>query len=203
MLHALARGAAALATAVAAPAPVPASTSAHACPSGRVEAIGPQARVVRHDGVLYGCARQNDRVTVLGGQSCLGPGGRVRASNPHLAGPVVALVHTSCGVDTAAAEVVSRDLRSGRTLRSSAAALRAAGPESFTDVTALVVDARGDLAWISQTRSIATHRSTVELDRVDQRGAAVLDTGGGVSGLRLRGRRLRWWSSGKRRSEAV
>ena len=173
------------------------------CPAGRVEAVDAAAVVVRRAGTLYGCLRTGGRPVALGGESCLGPGRPMRASGPRLAGAAVAFVRTVCGVDTGRSEVVAINLRSGRTLRRAPAALRSPGPEAFTAVTALVVGPRGDMAWISSTRSIARHATSTELDRVNGRGATVLDSGADVSGLTLSERVLRWRSSGRERSAAL
>jgi hypothetical protein len=122
-----------------------------------------------------------------------------------LAGVDVAYGVTRSEVDTISAQVVVRRLDDGRTVHDTNATTRALGPEFFESVGAVVVKADGAVAWIATGGSIIRQGRETELDRIDSRGEATLDTGSGIetSSLRLRGSRLSWRHSGASRSATL
>jgi len=173
----------------------------------RVVASDSRAAVLELGHSYYGCSKRSGRRTELGGDRCLSLGrapgsGGGSVGLVRLRGPVVGYAVSACGVDTSDTVLTARDLDRGTVIRQGSANLRPVGPESFPSVTALVVSHDGGLAWISVTHSIGTHRSSTEVDRLDSRGSANLDTGSGIDtrALTLSGTTLAWRDGGARRS---
>jgi hypothetical protein len=156
-------------------------------------AVTAGARIYSLRGEVYGCAHRGH------GSFRLGSTGRTlrepRVGPVALAGVDAAYGQSNSGVDTSTASVIVRRLTDGRALRSQAATSRTVGPEFVQSVASIVVKADGAVAWIATANSII-HRgsSDVEVDRVDTRGRALLDSGQGIDqrSLRLHGSRLTW-----------
>ena len=68
------------------------------------------------------------------------------------------------------------------------------GVEGFQSIDSLVVKADGAVAWIATANSIGKPTFVRQLQRLDTRGFAVLDSGRDVNAasLRLHGSRLSW-----------
>ena len=119
-----------------------------------------------------------------------------------LAGVDVAYGLSRFGVDTGTAQAVVRRLTDGAVLREASATARVPGAESYQLVAAIVVKADGAVAWIGEGHSIIGRGPVVEVHRYDRHGQAELDHGSGIVGgsLRLKGSRLTWTHSSRRRS---
>ena len=192
-----------LALAIAAAAPASGrSTPTCGPPGASTLAANAQARVYSSAGV-FGCARENPAPVPLGGSTsnCLGS---VLVGRVALAGVTAAYAAERCGVDTGSTSVVVRRLSDGRQLASVPAGTPP-GPESYTSVSAIVVRSGGTAAWIAVSRSLGTHRASIEVWRVVHGAAQRLDTGPGVAqhSLRLHGRRLTWRDRGRTRSATL
>jgi hypothetical protein len=151
-----------------------------------------RARVYAAGSGVYGCA-PGRRAFLLGR--------RVRSHPPQsevgeiaLTGAVVGYAASESGVDTLSTQVVVRRLDTGRTLHDVNAVRGTLGPEFFEGVDALVVKADGAVAWIARGGSIVQKEGTVEVNRIDRRGEATLDstTHSFMGSLTLRGTRLSW-----------
>jgi hypothetical protein len=168
--------------------------------SARTLARGSQVRVYVQKGIVLGCLGGSHRrpVTLGATGSCLRTS---RVNAVAVAGRMVAVAITRCGVDTAPAQVRVIRLSDGHQLFSHAA-IANPGPESFATVTALVAGANGRVAWIATAQSIATHRVLTEV--LSGRGAAarLLDSGASIAvhSLRLSGSTLGWRDGGRRRT---
>jgi hypothetical protein len=169
----------------------------------RVLASDAVAEVFDLSGTVYGCAGQARNSYRLGtSRFC---------NNADLVGPVAlsgsvaAYGVMRCGVDTGEAQVAVRRLTDGKLLHTAEATSHVPGPEAYQSVGSVVVRTDGAVAWIGAARSIISRRRLVEVHRLDRRGGAILDQGAGIaaSSLRLRGLRLSWTDSGRRRSATL
>jgi hypothetical protein len=139
------------------------------------------------------------------GHSSLTRPGQGRVGVVALAGVDAAYSLTRMGVDTASAQVVVRRLDTGRTLHAVSATTKPLGPEFFQSVGAIVVKPDGAVAWIATGGSIIRRGKETEVDRLDRRGQAAVDTGAriDVQSLRLRGSQLSWRDGGAMRSATL
>ena len=172
--------------------PAPAHAAACGPSDGRTLAASKRARVYAKDGNVYGCAVGPSRSYLLGAE--------MRSLREGRAGPVAVAGRdagyglASFGVDTITAQVVVRNLRSGRQLRA-LPATTAVLPESFQTVSGVVVKADGAVAWISSVSSVVSHgASMLEVHRADSRGPALLDSASTIDprSLHLKGSTLSW-----------
>ncbi len=171
--------------------------------SGKTLAASSIARVYVAHGAVYGCATQTGKVYRLGGR-------RLCLVEPRI-GPVTVVgrfadyAQVTCGIDTSSSQVVVRDLTDGTVLRSEAAISHVPGPESFESVGTIVGKRDGAIAWLAGVTSIGHPSELAEIHRVDSRGPALLDSGGGIApgSLRLRGSRVTWSDGGKTRSATL
>ena len=180
-----------------------ATATGHCGPAGaKTLVIDSVARVYTSAGSVYGCSASGHRYRL--GSSQRHPG-QPAIGKAALAGVDVAYGATTFGVDTSGASVTVRRLDTGRTVRRKSAMNGPVGPEAFQSVEGLVVKSDGAVAWIAQANSVVSHRSQIEVDRVDERGGATLDTGSGIdtSSLRLHGSRLSWRHSGAVRTATL
>jgi hypothetical protein len=171
--------------------------------SARTLAVDSLARVYESGGSVYACVRGASTARRLGSaQSCIRS---QRAGPVALAGETVAYGLESCGVDTGFGSVVVRRLSDGQQLRSLAATTQPLLPESYQQVSSLVVKSDGAVAWIGVAKSIIRHGENVEVHKADKRGAAELDSGTAVgqSSLRLRGSQVTWRHAGAVRSATL
>lgn len=171
-------------------------------PSGvRTLAVDGLARVYQSGGDVFGCSTAGGRSYRLGAAARSIRQGR--AGPIALAGVDVAYGLTEFGVDTISAQVIVRNLRSGKQLRSEPATTRALGVEFFQSVAAVVVKPDGAVAWVGQGGSVIhPGGGEIEVDRSDARGRALLDSGAGIDvrSLRLRGSTTSWRHHGRIRS---
>jgi hypothetical protein len=144
---------------------------------------------------VYGCLVGGSRVVFLGG------GGRQQVELATVAGRFAGYGLRQMGVDTGSSNVRVVDLGSGRVVDNSAAATPVTRPQSFTNVAALVLNARGHVAWIGSKGSINTS-PTFEVHKIDGPAAALLDSGPRIdaSSLRRHGNRISWTDAGRRRT---
>lgn len=172
----------------------PATAGARGCgPAGaKTLSADGAARIYQTGESVYGCAESSGRSYLLAADQS-------RPGQPHigrvaLAGVVAAYGETTSGVDTISAQVIVRRLDNGRTLHNAAATTRPPGPEYFESIYAVVVKADGAVAWIAHAGSILQKEAGTEVDRIDRRGEARLDStaAGDITGLMLRGSRLSW-----------
>lgn len=141
---------------------------------------------------MWGCATGGSRSYRLGAGTRSIREGRV--GPVAVAGRYAGYALTTFGIDTVSAEVIVRDLRSGRQLRALAPTTSVL-PESIQAVDSIVVKADGAVAWISQAASIVRRGSgKLEVQRADLRGQALLDSGTSIDSksLRLNGSTLTW-----------
>jgi hypothetical protein len=177
----------------------PSCAPAHA----RLLAADGLAAVYEVSGTVYGCAGRAGRRYRLGTSRFCNNADQI--GPVALSGSLAAYGVRTCGVDTGEAQVVVRRLADDKLLRSAAATSHVPGAESYASVGSVVVRSDGAVAWIGSARSIIGQGAVVEVHRLDRRGAAILDQGGGIAtgSLRLQGSRLNWTTSGQRRSSTL
>ena len=183
----------------------PGGSAAASCgPAGaQTLAIDRQARVYQSGGNVYGCATASRRSYRLGASARSIREGR--AGPVALAGTDVAYGYTVYGVDTVSAQVLVRDLASGKQLRSEPATTAPARVEFVESVDSVVVKADGAVAWIGRSGSVVSGPTNTEVDRADARGLAKLDSGSNIDvhSLRLHGATLSWRHRGSSRSASL
>jgi hypothetical protein len=180
------------------------SASASCGPAGaKTLAIDRQARVYESGGNVYGCSTASRRSYRLGASARSIREGR--AGPVALAGTDVGYGYTVYGVDTVSAQVLVRDLATGKQLRSEPATTGPARVESVESVDSVVVKPDGAVAWIGQSGSVVSGPTNTEVDRADARGLAKLDTGSGIDphSLRLHGATVTWRHNGSSRSASL
>lgn len=167
--------------------------------SARTLAGGPSARVYVVAQTVYGCAAHSGRRFRLGTTGFCNRAERV--GPVAVAGRLAAVALTSCGVDTGSTTVQVRRLSDGAVLSAYPAAA-APGPESFTSVSAIVVDAAGAVAWIGRANSVVRHSSSTTVYAARAGAARQLDAGSAIvaDSLRLTGTTVSWRHGGERRS---
>ena len=149
---------------------------------------------------VYGCTFGSSRIVSLGG------GARQQyVELPTLGGRFAGYALRQMGVDTGFTRVRVVDLRSGHGVDDAAATTQVTQPESFTNVTALVLNARGHVAWIGSKSSIRTPQATYEVHKIDAPAAALLDSGPQIDprSLQRHGRQISWVRGGTRRSATL
>jgi hypothetical protein len=157
--------------------------SASCGPHGaRTLAASHHARVYALGAEVYGCAVGSVRHYRLGASRRTLRGGRV--GPVAVAGRDAAYAISSFGVDTVSAQVIVRNLATGRRLRHAPATSRVL-VESFQAVDSIVVKADGAVAWISAEESVISPSRYLEVHRIDARGRAVLDSGSAIGGRSL------------------
>lgn len=158
------------------------------------------ARVYESGANVYGCATAAGRSFLLGASARTIREGR--AGPFALAGTDVAYGYTRYGVDTVAAQVIVRDLASGRQVRSEPPTSQPPRVEFAQSIEAIVVKADGAVAWVGESGSVMSRSRDVEVDRADRRGLARLDSGPGVEAgsLKLHGSTIRWRHGARERS---
>jgi hypothetical protein len=174
------------------PAPPCGPASARTLASDRV------ARVYRSRDTVFGCAAGHARRYVIGRRGGGFTNRQAAVGLIRLAGTVVAWSATQSGVDTASTTVWVRRLTDGHVLVQRPATTRI-GVEGFASVGSLVVRRSGAVAWIGVADSIGPPRRVRQVERVDRRGFAVLESSLGIASgsLRLRGSVLSWRSGGR------
>lgn len=160
--------------------------------AGRTLAASTLARVYALRANVYGCALGAHHSRLLGaaGHSVR----QDRVGPTAVAGRDAGYGLTSFGVDTVTAEVIVRNLGSGRQLHVLPATTRVQ-PESFQTVDGVVVRADGAVAWISSVTSVFSHGAPlVQVQRADSRGHAVLDSAPSIDArsLHLTGSTVSW-----------
>ena len=149
------------------------------------------ARVYSSAGNAYGCVAGGARSYKLGTTGfCIGA---ERIQTVRVADRLAAYGLQMCGVDTGNATVNVRSLATGASLAQRPATTKI-GVEGFQSIDSLVVKADGAVAWIATANSIGKPTFVRQLQRLDTRGFAVLDSGRDVNAasLRLHGSRLSW-----------
>lgn len=181
-----------------------ATTSAPAGPCGptsaRTLAASRSARVYAVGRVVYGCAAGGGGRRVALGMTnlCIRS---VQVQAVTVSGRLAAFGAESCGVDTGSSVVQVRRLTDGRTLFTHPAA-NSAGPESYTNVTAIVADRTGDVAWVVHSSSIVRHAQSTAVFAAAGATVHRLDAGSAIDpgSLRLSGTTVRWQNGSRRRS---
>jgi hypothetical protein len=137
---------------------------------------------------VFGCTFASGHVVSLGAT--------VRQSVGHVAlgGTFAGYGLRQMGVDTSFTRVRVMDLRTGRVIVDAAATSQPMRPESFTDVTVLVLNAHGHVAWIGSMSSIGLNETTYEVRKVDGPAEALLDASSQIdpTSLHRHGRRITW-----------
>jgi hypothetical protein len=158
---------------------------------GRVYAVGSS---------IYACSLHPRRHYLLGHKSCLGHGHGIGPVALH--GSDLAFGERSCGVDTITSTIQAQPLSGGAAWYSLSAHSGVGKPESFTQVTAIVLGANRAVAWISSTGSIMSHGRVVQVQVHDRRGQRTLDAAASIApdSLRLHGATLHWRHGSTQRS---
>ncbi len=109
------------------------------------------------------------------------------------------------GVDTFASTVSLVDLRTGATLATAPATTPERRAESFISVTAMVLDAKGTLAWIGRRSAIGVPLPTYEVHALNAARNRLLASAADIAptSLRLRGETLSWRAGGHTRSATL
>jgi hypothetical protein len=166
-----------------------AAASAPCAPAGaHVKLADRRAQVYSLQKAIYACDRSTHKATKLGvTTSCIASALVDRLA---LAGDVVAYGVERCGVDTGFSTVVVRRVSDGKGLHSFAAVTGPGLVESHQSINALIVTARGAVAWIVTDSSIVGHGKRIEV-HANRR---LLDSGAGIAptSLRLHGSTLSW-----------
>lgn len=160
--------------------------------SARTVAASSRARVYASHGVVVGCASGSQRRFVLGRSGlCIGA---TRVAPVSVTGVLAAYGAERCGVDTGSTQVIVRRLTDGAILTQTRATNTLIGPESYVQVTALVLARDGAAAWISTGSSIVGHRHIDEVHAYEQGTLRRLDSGSAIDlyKLELSGSHLRW-----------
>jgi hypothetical protein len=169
-------------------------TPAHCGPAAaRTVTANARARIYVTANSVYGCTTSGHRSYLLGHTS-RSRSRQSRIGVTALAGVVAGYAASQPGVDTFSTEVVVRRLDTGRTLHEVNAIKGTLGPEFSESVASIVVKADGAVAWIGDGGSILAAERATEVNRIDRRGEANLDStaAGVIRGLKLRGSRLSW-----------
>jgi hypothetical protein len=143
-------------------------------------------------GVVVGCAGGSQRGFVLGRSGlCIGA---TRVAPVSVVGALAAYGAERCGVDTGSTQVIVRRLTDGAILAQTPATSTRMGPESYVQVTALVLARSGSAAWIASGASIVGHRHIVEVRAYEHGTLRRLDSGAAIDlyKLELTGSHLRW-----------
>jgi hypothetical protein len=151
-----------------------------------------RARVYLSHGVVVGCAGGSQRRFVLGRSGiCIGA---TRVAPVRVVGVLAAYGAERCGVDTGSTQVIVRRLTDGAILTQTLATSTLIGPESYVQVTALVLARDGAAAWISTGASIVGHRHIDEVHAYEHGALHRLDSGAAIDlyKLKLSGSHLRW-----------
>jgi hypothetical protein len=149
------------------------------------------ARVYSSAGNACGCVAGGARSYKLGTTGfCIGA---ERLQTVRVAGRLAAYSLQTCGIDTGNSTINVRNLRTGAVLVQRPATTKV-GVEGFQSIDSLVVKADGAVAWIATANSIGKPTFVRQLQRLDTRGFAVLDSGRDVNAasLRLDRSRLSW-----------
>jgi hypothetical protein len=160
----------------------------------QVSAIEPRAVKV------FGCLFATERSALLGSTLFVAKGSPT--IDPHtvaLASPWVAYSLTGHSTDFNSVVLALRNLKTGKVTRRSNAGPGPLGPEQFSKVTAIGVNAAGAFAWISIGSAIGGPQNAREVGAVDSTGAVrTLDTAENIDprSLVLHGHRLSWTDGG-------
>jgi len=187
--------------AVASPSSPALTSSPHCGPAtARTLAASSEARVYSLAGLVYGCAPGSGHRYRLGNTSQCNSSNRV--GPVAVAAKLAAYASERCGIDTGSTLVEVRRLSDDRGLFSHPASSLSIGPEGFQAVGSIVIDRRGELAWIVSQSSLATHRHQTQVVEAGGSGVHVLETGTSIQGssLRLHGSKLTWKAGGSERS---
>jgi hypothetical protein len=159
--------------------------------SARTLARDAVARVYTSAGNVYGCAARTKRSYRLGTTGASIAAARVEAIR--VAGRTAAYGVRTSGVDTGHTTVNVRRLTTGALL-AQRSATTTIGVEGSQSIDSLVLKADGAVAWIATAHSIGPPTFVREVQKLDGRGFAVLDSGPDVAAasLTLRGSALSW-----------
>jgi hypothetical protein len=135
----------------------------------------------------------------------LGGGGREQAVLLTLAGRFAGYGLRETGIDTGSSRVRVVDLKSGRVVVEAAATTPVRRPESSVNVAALVLNARGHIAWVGAKGAIVGPPTIYEVHKIDASAGVLLDSGTKIdpSSLRRHGRRISWVRGRTRRTAAL
>lgn len=183
------------------------SAAAPGCaPAGaRVLASSGAARIYSAGGALYGCL--GSRRTRLGAYEVGRIAGPDRVVRFALASPYAAVDTAQMGVDTFRSSVYLYNLASGgAALAGDPAARPLPRPESFVNVTALVVSPAGIAAWSARSSAIGMPKPSYELHAMTAAHDRLIAAGtAAFTALRLSGHTLSWRTApdGRTQTRAV
>lgn len=161
------------------------------------------ARIYSEGSVLYGCL--GPRRTRLGTLRGTVPFPATRIVLYALSSGYAGIDTVQMGVDTFASTVSLVDLRTGATLATAPATTPERRAESFVSVTAMVLDAKGTLAWIGRRSAIGVPHPTYEIHALNAARNRLLASAEDISptSLRLHGETLSWQAGGHSRSATL
>jgi hypothetical protein len=161
------------------------------------------ARIYSLGSALYGCL--GTRRTRLGPLRGTVPFPATRITRFTLSSRYAGVDRVEMGVDTLNSTVSLVNLGTGATIATAPGTTPERRPESFITVTAMVVDAKGTLAWIGERSAIGVSAPTYEVhalnadrDRLLANSATIAATS-----LRLRGETISWREGRHTRSASL
>jgi hypothetical protein len=161
------------------------------------------ARIYSEGSILYGCL--GTRRTRLGPLRGTVPFPATRVALYALSSRYAGIDRVQMGVDTFKSAVLLVDLRTGNSVATAPGTTPEPRPESFITVTAMVVDAKGTLAWIGQRSAIGVPAPTHEVHALNAARDRLLASSAtiAVKSLRLRGETISWREGGHTRSATL
>ena len=147
---------------------------------------------------VYACLFSADRRVRLGSN-----GQSTELTVPRLAAPYVAFAVADCPGASCASDVLVRNLRSGRLVKSLTATTSSGVPGDSAHVTDLELKPNGSVAWMVRLSGFVTN--TVEVIAVDSGGRRMLDSGADVDAesLTLDVSTLSWQKAGATHSATL
>jgi hypothetical protein len=161
------------------------------------------ARIYSEGSVLYGClGARSTRLGILRGTV---PFPATRVTLYTLSSAYAGIDTAQMGVDTFSSTVSLINLRTGATLATAPGTAPERRAESFITVTAMVVDAKGTLAWIGERSAIGVPHPTYEVHTLNAARNRLLAASATIAStsLRLHGERISWRDGGHTRSATL
>ena len=161
------------------------------------------ARIYSEGSVLYGCL--GARRTRLGTLRGTVPFPATRIALYTLSSAYAGIDTAQMGVDTFSSTVSLVNLRTGATLATAPGTTPERRAESFISVTAMVVGAKGTLAWIGERSAIGVPHPTYEVHTLNAARNRLLAASATIASgsLRLHGETISWREGGHTRSATL
>jgi hypothetical protein len=161
------------------------------------------ARIYSEGSVLYGCL--GTRQTRLGALRGTVPFPATRVALYALSNGYAGIDRVEMGVDTFNSTVSLVSLHTGATVATAPGTTPERRPESFITVTAMVVDAKGTLAWIGERSAIGVPAPAYEVHALNAAHDRLLASSPTIAAtsLRLHGETISWSEGGRSRSATL